>query len=608
MASVRRVPGNPQSGHQRQHRWQIAPGGSDLGRVWITVVFAGLTVFGVLFVTVFGIRNGLDAVEDAERAEIAVQGAVQMRRTVLALQDERARAELWLADPSTEARTTYAETQAETDEAVTMLRRVWERHRTVIDAVGPPTLSDVDEGISTLRSLRDATMRFREDSTVDSYTAVIDVLIAAVRRMESVATDSAVSSGVRSLLRITEAGEALGRQRDVVTALLIGDDEFSQDELVRLLLLQQEARTNLSSIRALGVQGSGIRMSEFLASMNSGEVQAMLDALESGEEDIDPLLWFRAASDRLESLRLVGSAVEADLEFVSGDLRGSAETTAAVRAVGLSGLLVVSVLAGAAAIGVARERAKALGEHGDLATGLFEWFAPERVAPITGIRVVGRYDAASEFTRAGGDWYDIYRIPDGRVVLTVGDVAGHGAAATAQMAQARNLLRGMTIAASVRSPALQMTDLDNALRDTGTMATIFHGLLDVAGGEFVYTRAGHLPGIALSGDSVARLDGGLGPPVGVDSEGAYTDVSVRLESPWHLLLYTDGLVEARDVDIETALDAVMRKVEEGAAAPDRLADALIDSRPSRLDDAALLVVSSESQSNDTAGSGDSGSP
>jgi hypothetical protein len=557
------------------------------------VVFAALTVAGVLVVAVVGIRNGQAAVDAAERTEVAVDVTVLLRPTVLALQDERGRAEMWLTDPSPDARSAYAEAQAASDAAFDSLRRAWQRHRALIDEVGPPTLSEVEEGVATLGPLREAVMHFREDSTVDSYTAVINILIGAVRRVESIAEGSAVSTGVRSLVRIIEAGEALGRQRDIVTAILLDDDVVSQDELVRLLLLQQEARTNLSSIRAASAQGSGIRLSEFLASMNAGDVQTMLERLEAGEGGIEPGGWFAAASDRIGSLREIGSVVEADLEFVSGNLRSSAERAAGVRTVGLSALLVVSVLAGAAAIGVARERAKALAEHGDLARGLFEWFEPERLVPVEGLRVAGRYDAASEFTRAGGDWYDVYRIPDGRVALTVGDVAGHGAAATAQMAQARNLLRGMTLAAAVRSPAVQMTDLDAALRASGTMATIFHGLLDVEGGEFVYTRAGHLPGIALHGDSVALLEAGLGPPVGVDSEDGYTEVSIRFDSPWHLILFTDGLVEARDVDIETALDALIRTVSESPVTPDSLADTLVNNRPSRRDDVALLVVSSE---------------
>ena len=589
------MPDVPQAGQTRQYRWQIAPGGRDLGRVWITVVFAGLTIAGVLVVAILGIRNGQAAVDEAERIEVAVDVTVLTRRTILALQDERGRAELWLTDPSPDVRAAYANAAAASDQALESLRAAWQRNRLLIDGVGPPTLADVDDGVGTLVSLRDATMHGREDSTVDSYTAVIDVLVAAIRRMESIAEGSAVSSGLRSMVRIIEAGEALGRQRDLVTGLLLGDDAISQSELVRLLLLQQEARTNLASIRGLSVEGTGIRMSEFLVTMSSGEAQTMLGELESGEADIDPRRWYTASSGRLEALRLIGSSVSADLETVSGDLRQTAERAAGIGTVGLSGLLVVSVIAVAAAIGAARERAQALAEHADLAKGLFEWFEPERLGVIDGIRAAGRYDAASEFTRAGGDWYDVYRIPDGRVALTVGDVAGHGAAATAQMAQVRYLLRGMTLAATAPSPALEMAGVDSALRNSGTMATIFYGLLDVERGELVYTRAGHLPGIAVHGHTATWLEDALGPPVGVDSGEGYTEASIRLDDPWQLLVFTDGLVEARDVDIESALEVLFQTVSASARDLESLADMLIDTRASRGDDAALLVVSSESR-------------
>lgn len=589
--NVRPVPGNAEHADERDHRWKRGPGDRDLGRVWITVVFAVLTVVGVLVVAVVGISSGRGAVEDAERVEVAVGSAILIRDTVLALQDERGLAEMWLVDQSSDVRSAYVTAQAETQQAVETLRSGWDLHREVLDGVGPPRLTEVAESFGTLDGLRDATLRLREDSTVDAYTAVIDVLIAAVRRTESIAANSAASSGIRSLVRIIEAGEALGRQRDVVTNILHDGDDVSQDEVIRLLLLQQAARTNLSSIRTIGVQGVGIRMSEFLVSMNSGDVPAMLETLESDPDAVDPGEWYDAASARLESLRLVGTAVESDLASLSGDLRSTAEATAIARTIGLSALLIVSLLAGAAAVGLARERARALDEHGDLAKGLFEWFEPEKLLPVEGVGVVGRYDAASEFTRAGGDWYDVYRIPGGPVVLTVGDVAGHGAYATAQMAQARNLLRGITLAAAEQSPAAHMTVLDATLRGSGTMATIFHAVLDVGRGELTYVRAGHLPGMARHDGSVTMLDGGLGSPVGAESGHGYTDTSVRLGPPWRILLFTDGLIEAREADIEASLRAVAERVALTDDDPDQLADTLIDNRPSRLDDAALIVVS-----------------
>lgn len=594
--------GNAENAEERQHRSKLAPGGRELARVWITVLFAVLTVAGVLVVAVVGIRNGQTAVDDAERVEVAVGSTLLMREAVLSLENERGRAEMWLRDPSSDMRAAYTTAQDESREALDTLRFGWELHREVLDSVGPPGLTEVAESIETLDGLRDATLRLREDSTVDAYTAVIDVLIAALRRTESLAADTAASSGVRSLVRITEAGEALGRQRDIVTNILHEGQEVSQDEVVRLLLLQTEARTNLSSIRAVGVQGAGIRMSEFLVAMNAGDVPAMLETLESDPASIDPGEWYDAASARLESLRLVGSAVESALASQSGELRRSAETTAATRTIGLSALLIVSILAGAAAIGVARERARALGEHGDLAEGLFEWFAPEQLSPVDGVRVEGRYDAASEFTRAGGDWYDVYRIPGGPVVLTVGDVAGHGAYATAQMAQARNLLRGITLAASERSPAFHIAALEQALLGSGTMATIFHGVLDVDRGELIYVRAGHFPGMAALADgSVTMLDGGLASPVGAESADKYADASIRVEPTSHILLFTDGLIEERGTDIEVSLGVVAERFASAANDPEGLADSLIENRPSRLDDAALIVVSLEARDPERSG-------
>jgi hypothetical protein len=586
-ASVRRVPETHTPPDGVEQRWLLAPGARKLGRVWITVVFACLTVVGVLVVAVLGVRSGQQAVTSAERTEIGADGSLLLNRVIQALQDERGSAEMWLSDPSPDVRATYRESQNETDRAVASLRIGWRLRQEVLEEVGPPTLDDLDEAFRPLPGLRDATLRAREDSTLEAYTGVISVAIAGARRMELIATGSPLSSRVRALTRIVEAGEALTRQRDVVLGILTDDREISQDELVRLLLLQQEARTNLNAIRALGVEN--LSVSEFLAALAGDEAQIMLTALETAEDDIDPRRWFAAATDRIESLRALGGRVEADLTNVADDLRTSAETARLLGTVGLSALLIVSLLAGTAAVGVARERAKALDEHDALAVGLFEWFLPESLVEVEGVRVAARYDAASEYTRAGGDWYDVYSLAEGRLAMTIGDVAGHGAAATAQMAQARNLLRGITLAAG-GSPADQVRALDAALRGSGTMATVFHGVLDLRRGELTYVRAGHPPGLIRTGTSVQVLEAALGSPVGVESGGSYEEATVLLGTSWHVVLFTDGLIEDRQAGIDAGLSVAADIVAGATADIDEMADRLIESRPERLDDAALLVL------------------
>ncbi|MEX2279570.1 MAG: SpoIIE family protein phosphatase [Acidimicrobiia bacterium] len=582
-------------------RWLLAPSVANLGRVWVTALFAVLTIIGVVIVTVLGIKAGEDRVTRVERGQVAADVAILLGRAVVALQDERGLAELWRADPSQEVRELYVGAQSATDTNLALLRSGWQIRRAVLDDLGPPTLSDLDEGIAPLADLRDTTTQ--ERSTVEAYAGVIDVLASGARRLEGITSDAALAPRVRALVRILEAGEALAHQRDVLVSSLADDTPISEEELVRLLLLQQAARTNLSSIRGLGLPEIGAEVGEIFLAMTSDDAQRLLMDVQAGDE-IELVAWFDASSRRLESVRSLVARVANDLTSTGVERRESAERASALSAIGLVGLLAVSGLAGAAAIGVARQRAQALDELGDLAKGLFEWFEPERLAEVEGVNVAGRYDAASEYTRAGGDWYDVYSTGEGRVVVTIGDVAGHGASATAQMAQVRNLLRGITLASAGQSPAGQMAQLEGALRGSGTMATIFHGVLDLAGGEFRYTRAGHLPGLIRQGDSVAALDEALGSPLGAESDQLYEDAIVTLTIPWQIVLFTDGLIEIRDADVEFGIGMVAGRVASGDCVPDQLADELIDARPSTLDDAALLVLGIEEDSPESAGISD----
>ncbi|MEX2655862.1 MAG: SpoIIE family protein phosphatase [Acidimicrobiia bacterium] len=584
-------------------RWLLAPSVTNLGRVWVTVLFAVLTVIGVVIVTVLGIKAGDDRVTRVERGQVAAEAAILLGRAVVALQDERGLAELWRADPSEEARELYVGAQSATDTSLALLRSGWQIRRSVLDELGPPTLSDLDEGVAPLADLRDTHLTTRERSTVEAYAGMIDVLASGARRLEGVASDAALAPRVRALVRILEAGEALAHQRDVLVSSFADGTPIREEELVKLLLLQQAARTNLSSIRGLGLPEIGAEVSELFIAMTSDDAQRLLMEVQAGNE-IELIAWFGASSRRLESVRSLVARVENDLTSIGVERRESAERTSAISAIGLVGLLAVSGLAGAAAIGVARHRAQALDELGDLAKGLFEWFEPERLAKVGGVIVAGRYDAASEYTRAGGDWYDVYSTGEDRVVVTIGDVAGHGASATAQMAQVRNLLRGITLASAGQSPAGQMAQLEGALRGSGTMATIFHGVLDLAGGEFRYTRAGHLPGLIRQGDSVAALDEALGSPLGAESDQRYEDAIVALTIPWQIVLFTDGLIEMRDADVEFGIGMVAGRVASGDCVPDQLADELIDARPSTLDDAALLVLGIEEVSPESAGISD----
>ncbi|MFC5381996.1 SpoIIE family protein phosphatase [Aquipuribacter nitratireducens] len=227
---------------------------------------------------------------------------------------------------------------------------------------------------------------------------------------------------------------------------------------------------------------------------------------------------------------------------------------------------------------------------------------PPDLAPLD---VAVRYLPARNDSRVGGDWYDAFRLPDDDACLVIGDVAGHDQRAAAVMGQVRNVLRG--VAQSVGTPPSRVLGaLDRAMDQLG-VAAMSSALVLVAGrgGEHsslgpldgstpvVFSSAGHLPPLLLSPDGTARLlwtDADL--MLGVDPRAERHDTRVDLAPGATLLLFTDGLVERRDVGLEQGLE----RLREAAADLHHLGlEALCDAVLTQVggapeDDLALLAV------------------
>lgn len=567
------------------------PIAADLARVWVTVALALVTVLGIGSITVIGLGRLSDAEDAAMRAEAATAVTVALRRANLALQDERAAAEHLADAPSGETARSYLATQDATDGALDELERVWVANSAVVGDSDPPTLADILDGAALLPQLRESVAGGSEESSVASYGGVIEVITAATRRREAAAAASAVGPQIRALVRVVEAGEALSEQRDLVFDALAAGRPLTQDELIQVAQLDQLVRTNLGSIRLITVE-LGTRVNAFLTAARVDAAQEAIDTLLGGGT-VASEAWYDAATARLDSLRSVGDDLERSLLAAVGGLASSASQRRAIGSAALVILTGFSVLAGLGAVAAARQRAVALREHGDLAAGLQRWFSADQLADVSGVRVAARYDAVSAFTRAGGDWYDAYALDATHVAITVGDVAGHGATATAHMAMVRNLLRGITLA-DPGSPGAQLGILDRAMRGTDTMATVFHGILDLAAGELVYSRAGHPVGLIRHEGTVGLLEEALGSPVGVGSEAGYVDATVRLDPGCQIVVFTDGLVEVRGEDVERAIEVVAKRLADAPEAVEEVADLLIGGREGRQDDTALLVVSCDS--------------
>ncbi|MFC4784065.1 SpoIIE family protein phosphatase [Nocardioides sp. MAHUQ-72] len=223
-----------------------------------------------------------------------------------------------------------------------------------------------------------------------------------------------------------------------------------------------------------------------------------------------------------------------------------------------------------------------------------------RPASIGGLDLAVRYQPAAEVAQVGGDWYDAFRLPDGRLALVVGDVAGHDEHAAASMGQIRNLVRGVAYSRP-ESPASVLSGLDHAMHglDVNVVATAVLAQLEPGGGpggsrlSLRWSNAGHPPPVLLSADGTARLletDPDL--LLGLNVDAARTDHTLDLEPGSSLVIYTDGLVERRGAAIDAGLAWLVSAVEgQHGLTADELCDRLLGQLSGRSeDDVALLVM------------------
>ena len=220
---------------------------------------------------------------------------------------------------------------------------------------------------------------------------------------------------------------------------------------------------------------------------------------------------------------------------------------------------------------------------------------------IDGLSLAAEYRPADQGSQVGGDWWDVFQLPDGAIGLVVGDVMGHDISAAAAMGQLRSILR--TCAWAGAEPAAVLTQLDELVQsfELAQLATCFYAKLERAdetpdgarSARLSWSSAGHLPPIVLGPDGSSRLlDSGTDVPIGVPFVGAREQHHTVLAAGSTLLLYTDGLVETRAGDIYGDVDRLMRKVGSGSATdcPQSLVDHLLAGLPELSDDVALLAV------------------
>ena len=210
---------------------------------------------------------------------------------------------------------------------------------------------------------------------------------------------------------------------------------------------------------------------------------------------------------------------------------------------------------------------------------------------IAGTAFDALYEAGRSDALIGGDWYDAFRVADGRVVVSVGDVAGSGLDAAATMAAIRQSLRGA--AAINPDPSVMLDAADRVLRSQvpDTFVTAWVGVIDPVWATLASAGAGHPPPLKKTNGAIDPLPAG-GLPLGLRERGADVTRHLDLASETMLLLYTDGLIEATHDLIagEEAVTEAFREVEFDAA-PARAIHQTVLHGGGASDDVALLVVS-----------------
>jgi serine phosphatase RsbU (regulator of sigma subunit)/anti-sigma regulatory factor (Ser/Thr protein kinase) len=216
-----------------------------------------------------------------------------------------------------------------------------------------------------------------------------------------------------------------------------------------------------------------------------------------------------------------------------------------------------------------------------------------RLPELPAVAFAGRYLPAAA-ARLGGDWYDAFPLPDGRLGLAIGDVVGRGFHAAAIMGQLRSGLRAYAL--DGMAPGTVLGRLSGLLRqlEPDRTATVAYIVLDPHGGGLTVATAGHPPPLVKPKDGepwFLELPGSV--PLGAARHTSYDEYEVELDPGAAVVLYTDGLVERPAESLDDGLERLVATVSRDFDDLEHLGDALVDAllpEGAGLDDAALLVA------------------
>ena len=194
---------------------------------------------------------------------------------------------------------------------------------------------------------------------------------------------------------------------------------------------------------------------------------------------------------------------------------------------------------------IAIDRARLYEQQKSFSDTMQRSLLPRSRPELPGVEIGDVYQSSARVD-VGGDVYDFLTLPDGRLAVALGDVTGHGIDATADMAMTKFVFRSLT--PEHPEPADFLCSANEvAVGELATekFVTLVYMTLDPMSGELVCAGAGHPhPRLVRPDGRVEAIEAG-GLALGIDSDQRYDEVRERLEPGAFVVLYTDGVVEAR---------------------------------------------------------------
>jgi len=261
----------------------------------------------------------------------------------------------------------------------------------------------------------------------------------------------------------------------------------------------------------------------------------------------------------------------------------------------------IEELAGRAAMAI--DNGRLFHSRNRVARSLQAALLPPALPAATGLALAARYDVAEADVAIGGDFYDVIAVTPGRWAVVVGDVCGRGPDAAALTGLVRHTLRSAVVREQRPSRVLGQTNeaviqqIDDAKFCTAAFLSVDVGVPSDGHARVVASSAGHPPPVLVRADGHVEVLDCAGTLLGVVDELALTDTEVALGPGDALVLYTDGVTEARRGNEHFGEARLLAAVQRLAGRPaDEIAggldEAVADFRRSARDDTAILVIQS----------------